>query len=74
LTSCGSLGHGAVADVLVVTGRAGSGATKVRAATDSSAPGRASNENTVTAPAAAPMIAATAITRAMRTTLGADAT
>jgi hypothetical protein len=74
LTSCGSLGRCAAADVLVVIGRVGSGATKVRAATDTSAAGRSSNENTVAAPAAAPMIAATAIKRAMRRTLGAGTT
>jgi hypothetical protein len=39
-----------------VTGREASGATKVRAATDSSATGRSSNENTVPAPAVAPTI------------------
>ena len=60
---CGSVGWCAAS---VVTGSLGSGATKVRAATDSSATGRSSNENTVAAPAVAPMIAATAIKRAVR--------
>ena len=67
---CGSVGWCAAS---VVTGSLGSGATKVRAATDSSATGRSSNENTVAAPAVAPMIAATAIKRAVRMTLGAGA-
>jgi hypothetical protein len=44
------------------------GAANVHAATDSSATGRSSNENTVAAPAVAPMIAATTIKRAVRMT------
>jgi hypothetical protein len=63
-----------VTEVLAVTGRLGSGATKVRAATDSSATGRSSNENTVAALAVAPMIAATTIKSAVRMTPGAGAT
>ena len=58
LTCCGSVGCCAATDVRAVTGPEASGATEVRAATDFSATGRSSNENTVAAPAGAPMIAA----------------
>jgi hypothetical protein len=73
-TCCGSVGCCAARDVFVVTGRLGSGVTNVRAATDSSAIGRSSNENTVTALTVAPMIAATPTKRAVRMTPGAGAT
>jgi hypothetical protein len=53
LTSCGSVGCSAATDVTAVTGRQACGATKVRAATDSSTTARSSNENTIAAWAAA---------------------
>jgi hypothetical protein len=59
---------------LVVTGRLRSGAANVRAATDSSAIGRSSNENTVAPLTVAPMIAAMPTKRTVRMTLGAGAT
>src|SRR5580704_19263411 len=57
LVKVGAVGCCAATDVLAVSRPLESGATNVRAATDSCATGRSSNENTVAAPAVAPMIA-----------------